>query len=369
MRGKAESGKLTASANAQVAGEATLQSPRQRDKADISIAFGVVCLALLAGCGAKKEAESEVDRGMERTVERGPHAVVMRLDRGSPTVADRVHLEVEVTAAEEWKVVWPVVKGTLDEFQVVDQDERQPELLPDGRTRRVRTYVLEPFLAGTYTIPPLEFRFEKEGGESQRLETGEVKVEVRSLLEEGAAAELHDIAPPVSLREKPKLGWLGWLLGGALLAGAAIWWWRRRVRREAELEAAPRRPAHEIAFEELEALLALDLPGRGETKRFFQELSLILRRYVENRFGVHAPGQTTEEFLVFQSRSGLLELRHQELLKDFLLHCDLVKFAEMEAGPEQARKAFEACRSFVSETKLEAETVEKEGPARVDSAA
>ena len=309
-----------------------------------------LCFVLLSGCGGKKDAAAK-DPGIERKTDRGPHSVVVRVDRQKPTVAEPVNLELAVSAAEDWKVVWPVVKGKLGEFQVVDQGESRPELLPDGRTRQVRNYVLEPFLSGAYSIPPLEFKFEKEGQESQRLETEELKLEVLSLLKEGTK-DIHDIAAPVALREKWGLAWLWWLLGLAALAGAGGWWWWHRRRLELKAAAIPPRPAHEIAFEELDALQALNLPGQGEIKRYYQELSVILRRYVENRFGVHAPGQTTEEFLVYQSRSGILESRHQVLLKEFLLHCDLVKFAELEAGPDQAQKAMEVCRNFVSETRL-----------------
>jgi hypothetical protein len=330
----------------------------------------LLCAVLLSGCGAKKETEAP-DRGIERTVERGRNTVVLRLDRQKPTVAQRVKLELEVKTAEDWKVTWPVIKDKLgegeekaeegkekpQEFQVVDQGERQPELLGDGRGRRVRNYVLEPFLPGTYTIPSLKFRLEKQGEEPQQLETEAVKVEVRSV--EGPK-DLPDILPPVRLREKWGWGWLGWLLGLLLLAGGgAFWWWWRRWQRQVEEAAKPRRPAHEIAFEELEALQAQDLPGKGLTKQYYQELSSILRRYVENRFGVHAPGQTTEEFLVYQSRSGILEPQHQTLLKGFLQHCDLVKFAELEAGPEQVRQAFEACRTFVVETRVPEQTTEE----------
>lgn len=322
------------------------------------------CIAwLLPGCGPREGTKVEKDPGFERTVDRGPHAVTIRLDRVKPTVADRVNLELEVRAAEEWKVTWPVVKGKLGkekdaEFQVMDQGETLPVLLPDGRTKRARNYVLEPFLPGSYTIPAQEIRLEKPGVEAQRIETEEVQVEVRSLLGNKETVDLHDIAPPVRLPEKGKWGWLGWLLGAGLLGAGGWWWWRHR-KSEAAVAALPPRPAHELAFEELDALEALDLPGQGQTKRCYQELSLILRRYVENRFGVHAPGQTTEEFLFYQSRSGLLEQRHQLLLKEFLQHCDLVKFAELEAGPEQVRKAFEVCRSFVSETMAKVETGEQ----------
>jgi hypothetical protein len=80
-----------------------------------------------------------------------------------------------------------------------------------------------------------------------------------------------------------------------------------------------------------------------------------LRRYIENRFGIHAPGQTTEEFLSWQSRhaDSALERRHQLLLTQFLKHCDLVKFAELQPSEAEIQKTFDACKEFILETRVQ----------------
>ena len=117
--------------------------------------------------------------------------------------------------------------------------------------------------------------------------------------------------------------------------------------------AEPLRP-EEIALQELERLLADDLLVRGEIHVFHLRISDILRRYIENRFGLKAPERTTEEFLteLSQARSeNALLGRHKILLAGFLTQCDLVKFAKHEPTIAESEKTVVICRDFIEKTK------------------
>jgi hypothetical protein len=86
---------------------------------------------------------------------------------------------------------------------------------------------------------------------------------------------------------------------------------------------------------------------------FYLRLSNVLRHYIEDRFGLRAPEQTTEEFLAELGRGQPFAPAHKELLQSFLEHCDLVKFAELEPTRGEAETAVALCRQFVDETKHE----------------
>ena len=311
---------------------------------------------LLAGCGGEKKDEKSAPSpaGLEKTFERGPVQVTVRLDKKEPTIADRLQLELEVVSDEDVKVTMPPAGTELSSFGVIDYTTSQPELTREGKVRQTRTYVLEPFLSGKYEIPPLTFTFVRDGEPEHKLETEAIAIEVKSLLPEDAKnLDIHDIAGPVDLPKPPSKApaiVLSILLALGLAAGA---WWYWRHHWQPRQFVPPPRPAHEIAFDELRDLIAEDLPGSGQIKEFYTRLSAILRRYIENRFGVHAPGQTTEEFLSWQSRhaDSALESRHQALLTQFLKHCDLVKFAELQPSEAEIQKTFDACKEFILETR------------------
>lgn len=83
---------------------------------------------------------------------------------------------------------------------------------------------------------------------------------------------------------------------------------------------------HEIALQYLEE--ARELIDPDHAREYCFEVSKIIRRYIEERFNIHAPQLTTEEFLheLAESPDALLA-SHRVLLGDFLRHCDLAKFA------------------------------------------
>jgi hypothetical protein len=287
--------------------------------------------------------------------------VVLSVDRREPTLADRVNLKIDVTADENYEVQLPRFGEKLEQFGIVDYQTSQPELVGTNRTRVSRSYVLEPFLSGEYSIPAMKVRFWKKGeseAQGHDVETEELTIKVRSLLP-GRAADLKigDIVPPVRLpRDRAWWTWLAAIVGGALAAAAAGWAvWRRR--RQAAVERLRRVPAHELAYGELEKLIADDLPGKGQIKLFYQRISDILRRYIENRFGLHAPEQTTEEFLDSLRSSDRLNEQYRALLQAFLRHCDLVKFAEHQPTLPDIQRTFDSCREFISGTE------EKDAPA------
>jgi hypothetical protein len=79
-----------------------------------------------------------------------------------------------------------------------------------------------------------------------------------------------------------------------------------------------------VALAALDALRARALLEHGAFKDFYSALSDIVRRYLEDRFGVRAPEMTTEEFLLSTSRDGRLATAHRRLLGEFLTESDLV---------------------------------------------
>jgi hypothetical protein len=110
-------------------------------------------------------------------------------------------------------------------------------------------------------------------------------------------------------------------------------------------------PPHELAYRQLQEIIDERLIERGELKLFFSKISDVLRSYIENRFGIHAPKRTTEEFLSDIGRDASFPSDYKGLLVGFLQNCDLVKFAEHFPSPEEAAKAVDSCRAFVDATR------------------
>jgi hypothetical protein len=111
------------------------------------------------------------------------------------------------------------------------------------------------------------------------------------------------------------------------------------------------RPAHETALEALRNLSKKDYIKTGKVREYYFELSDIARHYVEARFQLRAPEMTTEEFLSTLKDSSALRTGQKTLLKDFLSHCDMVKFAKYQPDENESEASYESARRFIDETK------------------
>jgi len=153
-----------------------------------------------------------------------------------------------------------------------------------------------------------------------------------------------------------------WLLpaviaGVLLLALGAYGFWRWRRRRRQPRVLLP----FEVALQRLEEMRALMQPGRA--REFSIAVSDVVRRYIEERFGVTATHRTTEEFLHDLLDSSHAPLaRHRALLSEFLQACDLVKFAGVSLTLHNMESLHHSARAFVLETAKPDEPVASDAP-------
>ncbi|MDB6030179.1 MAG: hypothetical protein JWM16_517 [Verrucomicrobiales bacterium] len=142
-----------------------------------------------------------------------------------------------------------------------------------------------------------------------------------------------------------------WWAGAAVVLAAVVFWWLKlqqaRSNKAVPLAAAH---AHEDALAALERARALIQPGNS--KAYAIEVSGIVRRYIENRFGIRAPHRSTEEFLEEAKVSPKLEPGYQQSLGGFLIGCDFIKFARGIAELAELETLHGAAVRFVTETKI-----------------
>ena len=134
-------------------------------------------------------------------------------------------------------------------------------------------------------------------------------------------------------------------LAGLLLVLALVYFIFRKIRLAVRVH---RMSPLERALYELDKLLRKGLPGRGFYKDFYVELTMVVRRYIERRYGVRAPNLTTDEFLRAAGADPAFPQRTIAELKAFLESADLVKFAGLEATPEMADGATGKARNYLT---------------------
>ena len=316
----------------------------------------LLCCSLLAACaGCKEGQDSKAEKTefeIDQQYERGPLSVHVRIDKSKLTIAETLLLEFEAVIEPGYEVRMPKVDKVLENFGIVDWNNMGNRLDENNNVASTYRYRLEPFLSGKYEVPAFTFEFydvNSVDDKKYELSSEPVDIEVTSLLgEQRGELVIEDIEDVVEMPQEASLWWI-WLLIIAFIA-AAVGWILLRRKRVAKLIRIFK-PAHEIAYERLKALVKENLVEAGKIKEFYEQISGILRHYIEHRFELRAPERTTEEFLAELKYTDMLSGSDKESLEEFLTHCDLVKFAKHSPTTEQIQRTFDLVKEFIEKTK------------------
>jgi hypothetical protein len=283
-----------------------------------------------------------------------PVSLTVSLDPPEIPFHRQAQYTVTVEAPADADVKMP---DMLDKFGGVPVSDlrRDTKAVKGGRKRIIETYFLDPIFAANYRIYPAEISW---GNTGEKIEVPSPALRVRDLTEEEKklASEFADIGGPVVVHTPLARDWRLWVVVGALAAlgvGAAAY---MIVRRRGKAGAVAPPPPWEVAYGRLRELDQRQLPQAAKFEAYYVDLSAILRYYIEDAFRLHAPEQTTPEFLSAASTSGALTVEHQRLLASFLRHCDLVKFAQYTPTIPEMERAFATVLQFVDETVPKPET-------------
>lgn len=342
-------------------------SVRQKEHNNRSalVAYTIITCALILVChGCKKDdvsdlAESEFK--IDKLFERGPLTVHVRLDKDKITIAETVLLQFEAAIDPKYELQMPQVGTRLTNFGIVDWDNLGDRLDENNNVVSTYQYRLEPFLSGNYQIPAFTFEFSDANSveaKTYELTTEPINVEVTSLLgEDRENLVIADIEDVVDM-PKPPSDWPLWTLGGCAVTGAVIIAWLYLRRRRIQELVRIFKPAHEIAYARLKALVKDDPVAAGRIKEFYERISDILRHYIEHRFDLRAPERTTEEFLAELALADVLGETDKKMLEEFLTHCDLVKFAKHNPTHQQIQRTFDLVTEFIEKTKSDEQKID-----------
>jgi len=257
--------------------------------------------------------------------------------------AKSVFLRVELKTPSDRTATLPDLRDRVVGFSVAEDFTEEPRKENDGSVVEVANWRLVPEpCAPSYKIRPFVVKVSPKLLSSRSDEgmysfvAGPVKFEqpaAREPVTGGMECDPTKDLPPLSWK---LVGWIAAALVGLLgVLALVVFLVKYLARRIKEHRMSP----IERAWVELDRLLRKGLPGRGRYKDFYVELTMVVRRYIQRKYGISAPHMTTEEFL--RAAKPTDELRR------FLESADMVKFAGVEATPEMADDATESARGYL----------------------
>lgn len=324
-------------------------NPIQRWPLPLFTGLAAVWLLLTMGCQRATPPVALPDPGTT-------HHVQVMIQTNRITVGDPLRVRVVATHPVNATVELPDL-ADVDTLVVRDRRTwRQP--LDEERAQLVHDYTLTAFRRGDHPLGTGTVRFVEAEQELVEQEFPSYRLTVVSVRESEADTA---VAPPRDLWDWPGRvpRWV-WVLGSiALIAGLLGVLAAGLMTRPRRPPPAPPPPLpHETALAALRRLREQRYIERGEVDRYFTELSVIVRRYIEGRFGLRAPELTTEEFIREATTTHVLDEAQQTLVTDFLTQSDLVKFARFRPDATTMYAAYEAAERLIAETRSRPLTTE-----------
>jgi hypothetical protein len=294
-------------------------------------------------------------------------ALVLGFATATAAAASTAGLQVEPTTAHLGDplavriTVDPGEAGTVDvsplatEWGSVQVLSGTWEPTASGSRTRVWSGTIAAYEIGSVTVPSLSIPI--TGGSEPEAATEPVTLTIEGVLKPGdKEKDIADLKPPASIPPdwRPLRSATFGLAALLAVAGLAWWLWRRYAAKLAAV-ATPvdpfrRMPPHVWVYEELQRLLARRLAEEGNIGLFYDELTRIVKQYLEGRYRIDLLERTTSEVAAILRSAGAPS-EAGTLARALLESGDMVKFARLSAGPEDCRAAVEEAYRLVDMTK------------------
>jgi hypothetical protein len=215
-----------------------------------------------------------------------------------------------------------------------------------------KIYALTQFDSGNYLLPTQRIEVDGKG-----YFTDSVLVSVATVAVDTVSKDIFDIKPLIPVEKNsaliPFYVWV--ILGVLLLAGGIYWWFFRRKSLTPEEEEALL-PPYDRALLELKRLENSRYIIQEEYKKYYSELTDIVRSYLEEDVHISALESTTDQLITkleMMKDAGELKIEEETIrqFKRILDTADLVKFARSKPESSRAEEDRKAIEQIVIKTR------------------
>ncbi len=291
------------------------------------------------------------------------HGAWSSLDSNAIMIGDQVKYEIGITIPTDNIVTWPLLVDTItSNIEIIKRGSIDTTYL-DTDMSLAQQFTITSFDSGYFTLPSVEFKF-KQLDDSAYFTTSTGTLFLQVFVPEVDTSNafkplVGPIKEPYTFREL-----LPWILGigvTLLLMALLIYYMVKRKKDQPvfKRKSKPASPAHIIAINKLEELRLNKVWQSGQLKKYYSELTDIIREYMVNRYHFDAPEMTSFEILT--------KLHEFEINKDVrskldgvLYLSDMVKFAKAVPTALENDLGLTHCVDFVNETKKIAEPIQME---------
>ncbi len=304
--------------------------------------------------------------------------ITASLDRYEIEIGEQVKLQLTAEYTPEINIQFPSLTLNNEQMEVSEIKDIDSTKLENGLIQKTQTILVQAWDTGQYVIPSMRFSYTNNSTKQARtLGTETLRFFVVSPLANALpdpqdSTANADIKGIKGIKDMPftwqdAVPYILFGLLGLLILGGLYYWWRKRKQKLENVAAyvPPSRPAHEIANEKLRDLESEKYWQQGEVKKYYSELTNIVREYLEGRYDILALESTTDEILK-DLEKGDFEAGLWNKLKEMLQTADLVKFAKAKPSIEKHAGYLDDAKEIVRITKQTVDLSEEQKTGTTD---
>jgi hypothetical protein len=272
------------------------------------------------------------------------------VDTTSIKIGEQIKFQVTVEADTTAQVIFPEGQ-TFSPLETVEAFKTDTTKQLDRMTLQ-KIYALTQFDSGSFTLPIQRIEIDGKG-----YFTDSLNVEVSTVEVDTITREIYDIKPLIPVeKNSANIPFFLWIILGVLIIAALGYWFFFRKKRLSEVEKEALLPAYDRALLELKRLENSRYIIQDEYKKYYSELTDIVRSYLEEDVHISALESTTSQLITkleMMKDAGTLKIETDtiEQFKKILETADLVKFARSKPESSRAEQDRKAIEQIVIKTK------------------
>ncbi|MFM7015271.1 MAG: BatD family protein [Bacteroidota bacterium] len=277
---------------------------------------------------------------------------VMKVDTNVVVVGQPFTLELSITQPKDAKLDWPFISDSIGLLEVIKNNGVDTIPVEDKSIlMRSQKVTMMAFDTGQFIIPGYTIDY-KLRNSNAKVYTDPLAIKVYTLTVDTTKA-IKDIHP---IQDVP-YDWMmiAMIIAGVILLAFIVWLIARYLKNAKKKDDANailnvlKHSPYEVAMMAFEQLKSNQFWQNGEVKKYYSELTEIVRMYIQNRWMIPALEYTSDEILEHAFIKQLNANEHEKLV--YLLRlADLVKFAKAIPHVAEHELSLSHALQFVVET-------------------
>jgi len=249
--------------------------------------------------------------------------VSAEVDTTNIRIGEQINYQITVEDAESGVIFPKLLLDSLGKIEIVESLN-----IDTLKNRLIKKYKLTSFDSGRYVIPKQPIFIW-----NQPYYTDSISIDVATVAVDTTKQKMYPIKAilnePYTFEDFKSYLW--WIFGILLLLALVLYFVLRKKKTAEEIEA--KIPPYELALNRLKALDEKQLWQKNKIKKYYVELTDIVRSYIERELNIPALESTTDELMetmIDFNVSSSLNIPDEAIqkLQKLLKEADLVKFAK-----------------------------------------